>query len=88
MRGAATATFLVRGDERLALLADDVHEIAHREVDVDEVKPPARVDLTVGHDVAGDVVDARIGGVAVHRHLQIRPLVIGDTLGRQQTRAR
>ena len=37
--------FLVRGDERLPLLADDVDQIAHREVDVDEVKPPARVDL-------------------------------------------
>src|SRR5471032_2648047 len=39
---------------RLRLLADDVDQIAHRQVDVDQVQPPARVHLTVGHHVAGD----------------------------------
>src|SRR5471032_3581783 len=57
---------------RLALLANDVDQIAHREVHVDQVQPPARVHLPVRHHVSDDVVGARIGGVAVHGDLEIR----------------
>ena len=42
------------------MAARDAHEIAHRDVHVDHMHAP------FGGEVAGDIVDARVLGVAVH----------------------
>jgi hypothetical protein len=71
-RGPATRgdCSLGRREERPPLLSDDVlsndvDEVAQRQVHVDAVRAPARVDVPVRLRVAADVVRARIGRVAV-----------------------
>src|SRR5207302_851854 len=58
-------------EPRLRLLADDVYEITHRDVDIHKMQAPVRQHLTVPNDIADDVVGARTGWIAVHRHLEI-----------------
>ena len=57
--------------ERPRLAARDAHEIAHRDVHVDHMHAP------FGGEVAGDIVDARVLGVAVHGEREIREAVVG-----------
>src|SRR5438309_8172434 len=71
-------------EPRLRLLADDVHEITNRDADIHKMQAPVRQHLTVPADIANDVVGARAGWIAVHRHLEIGCIVIGRALGRQQ----
>ena len=65
----------VRGP-RLRLLADDVHEVAHREVDIHEMQSPVRQHLTSAFDIANNVVGARVRRVPVHSCLKIGCVVI------------
>src|SRR4051794_5681327 len=62
---------LMLRDVRLRLLANDVNQVAHGEIDVNQVQPPVGQHVGADGDVAGDVVGARVVGVAVHRHLEI-----------------
>ncbi len=60
----------------LRLLADDVEQVAHREIDVNQVQPPVRKRLRRTADITGDVVDPWVRRITVHRHLEeVRVLV-------------
>jgi len=70
--------------EKLALLAYDVDEISDREVDVNQVQAPIGLDLAADDYIARNVINARIGRIAMHRDCEIRAFFIGNALGGQQ----
>src|SRR5262245_37811378 len=50
----------------LCLLADDVDQVSNRHLHIDQVQSPIRLYLPVRHDIAGDLIGARIGGIAMN----------------------
>src|SRR5579859_1121696 len=70
----------------LRLLSDDVDQIPHREIDVDEVQSPVGEDVGADADVARDVVDARIVRIAVHGDLEVVRVLVRLALRGEQPR--
>src|SRR5437773_12019365 len=71
---------------RPGLLANDVYEIAHRKVYINQVQSPIGLNLPTHHHITDDVIGARIRRIAVHRYLQIRTFLVRDALGCKQSR--
>ena len=72
------------GQPCLGLFADDLHQIAHRVVDIHQMQSPVRQYLAVEFKIARDVVRAAAERAGVHRYLQIRRVFIGCATRRQQ----
>ena len=70
----------------LRLLRDDVDEIAHRDIHVDQMQTPILRDLAVRDDVTGNLVGAWIGRILLCRDLQIRAALIAHAFAFQQAR--
>src|SRR5438552_18717208 len=50
---------------RFRLFPDDFHEVAHREVGIDEMQAPVRQQLAVCAEITDDIVCAGIGPIAM-----------------------
>ena len=66
-------------------LADDVEEIAHRDVDVHEMQSPIRQDLSIRDKVTVNVVDAPAGWAGVYGYFKIGCVCICFAFGGQKT---
>ncbi len=71
---------------RLRLRVDEIEQVPHREIHVDQVQAPVRERLGRCAEIAGDVVNTRIGGIAVDRDLEIRRELVGLALRGQESR--
>ena len=66
---------------RLRLLTDDMRQIANCRLYVNQVQSPIRLNLSVDHHITGDLVSARIGGIAMNSQRKVCPMFIGHALG-------
>src|SRR5262249_46209399 len=84
LRSFLVANFLFAGPG-FGLLADNLDEISHRNIEIDEMKPPVRLDSICRAEITDDVVRPRIRWIAMDCDLQIRGVLIRFALCRQQS---
>ena len=60
-----------RCNESFCLFSNDIDQITHCQVDIDQMQAPISLDLTIDYDVSRYIIGARIFGIAVHHHCQI-----------------
>src|SRR6185436_17079189 len=76
--------FLLRRKVSFRLLANDVDQIAYRQVYIDQVQSPIRLNLPVHQNITDDVISPGVLRISVYSYLQISAFLIRDTLGRKQ----
>ena len=75
----------VLGEPRMRFRADDVDKITHGEIQVEDMQTPTRQDFSIYNDITNNVVRARVFGIAMHGHCEIRAVFVADAFTREQS---